>query len=243
MPFTIQPVDVARAPDVAKAMIDARWANPHWKALFEEGFTSSQVTLETGQRLPWNWINGRATKRHQMAVDDKTGEVVGYVRWVMPSHLANAKEPVWPEAQITEPTSEDRVKHERDFKNATNNGRVRGLRKEMMEFRSTPLEEVDAKINEGGPLLSIFELIEVVLDYLAVSPKYQRQGAGALLLRDGLAVADANGLKSYTTASAAGVKLYQNQGFETVEVVTVDYSKFGGVGPVTDYFMIRQPRQ
>ncbi|KEQ99502.1 hypothetical protein AUEXF2481DRAFT_35410 [Aureobasidium subglaciale EXF-2481] len=170
-----------------------------------------------------------------MAVDDKTGEVVGYVRWVMPSHLANAKEPVWPEAQVAEPSSEDRAEHERDFKNATNNGRVRGLRNDMMEFRSTPLEEVDAKINEGGPFL--------FLDYLAVSPKYQRQGAGALLLRDGLAVADANGLKSYTTASAAGVKLYQNQGFETVEVVTVDYSKFGGVEPVTDYFMIRQPQK
>ncbi|KAI5210059.1 acyl-CoA N-acyltransferase [Aureobasidium subglaciale] len=235
MPFSIQPIDVARAPDVAKAMIDARWADPHWKALFEDGFTSSQVTLETGQRLPWNLINGRATKRHQIAVDEATGDVVGYVRWILPSHLATPKDTVWPEAQVAEPTPDDRVKHERDFKNATNSGRVRGLRNDMMAFRSAPLEEVDAKINERGPFL--------FLDYLAVSPKYQRQGAGALLLRDGLAMADANGLKSYTTASAAGVKLYQNQGFETVEVVSVDYSKFGGVEPVTDYFMIRQAQQ
>lgn len=63
-----------------------------------------------------------------------------------------------------------------------------------------------------------------------------------MLLKAGLGVADAHGLKSYVTSSVAGIKLYQKHGFEIVETSTVDYSQFGGVESVTNYFMIRNHR-
>lgn len=84
--------------------------------------------------------------------------------------------------------------------------------------------------------------LETELDYLATAPDHQRQGTGALLLQAGLEVADAYGLKSYVTSSVAGANLYQKHGFEVVETHTMDYSQFGGVEPVTNYFMIRKPQ-
>ena len=84
--------------------------------------------------------------------------------------------------------------------------------------------------------------LETELDYLATAPEYQRRGIGTMLLGAGLEVADAYGLKTYVTSSVAGAKLYQTHGFEVVETHTMDYSQFGGVEPVTNYFMIRKPQ-
>lgn len=84
--------------------------------------------------------------------------------------------------------------------------------------------------------------LETDLDYLATAPEYQRRGIGAMLLQAGLDVADAYGLNSFVTSSVAGIRLYQKHDFEVVETHTMDYSQFGGVEPVTNYFMIRKPQ-
>ncbi|KAI4717571.1 hypothetical protein E4T48_06247 [Aureobasidium sp. EXF-10727] len=152
MSFSIKPVKVTLAPSIAKAMISARWADPHWKALFIPGTSCATVIHETAARLPKNLSSGRATKRHQVAISS-TGEVVAYARWILPEHLAAVTPVVWPEAQVAEPTAEQTEKFEQMFRDVTDDGKIKGLRMDMMEFRSTPLEEVDAKINEGGPFL------------------------------------------------------------------------------------------
>ncbi|KAK6006764.1 hypothetical protein QM012_005772 [Aureobasidium pullulans] len=226
MSISITTADVSLAPSTANAMVSARWKDPHWVSLFKPDISSSKVTFDTAQRLPWNLINGRASNRHQIAVDDTTGEVVAYARWILPVHLISAV--VWPESQVQECTKEKRAEFQQMFEDVGD----RGLRMDLLEFRSTPLEEIDARIKESGPFLE--------LDYLATAPQYQRRGIGAMLLKAGLEVADAHGLKSYVTSSVAGVKLYQKHGFEIVETSTINYSQFGGVEPVTNYFMIRK---
>ncbi|CAD0107469.1 unnamed protein product [Aureobasidium uvarum] len=238
MSFSIKSVDVALAPSIAKAMVSARWAEPHWKALFESTTTPTQIVYDLSQRLPWNLINNRTTKRHQVAIDNATGQVVAYIRWILPTHLASTDPVVWPEAQVAEATPEDRAVYEQMFKAVSDDGKVQGMRMDLLEYLNTPLEEMDAKINEGGPFLC-----KLSLDYLTTATEYQRRGIGAMLLKAGLEVADAHGLRSYVTSSAAGAKLYQNHGYKTVETVTMDYSQFGGTEPVSDYFMIREPRQ
>ncbi|KAG9843980.1 hypothetical protein KCU98_g7923, partial [Aureobasidium melanogenum] len=231
MSISITTADVTLAPSIANAMVSARWKDPHWVALFRSDISSSRVTSETAQRLPWNLITGRASKRHQIAIDNTTGEVVAYARWILPEHLASADLVVWPEAQVQEPTEEEKAEFEKMSKDVTD----RGLRMDLLGYRSTPLEAIDAKIRRGGPFLE--------LDYLATAPEYQRRGIGAMLLKAGLEVADSYGSKSYVTSSVAGAGLYLKHGFEIVETHTVDCSQFGGVEPVTNYFMIRAPQR
>ncbi|KAG9584851.1 hypothetical protein KCU77_g6187, partial [Aureobasidium melanogenum] len=109
MSISITTADVALAPSIANAMVSARWKDPHWVALFRSDISSSRVTSETAQRLPWNLVTGRASKRHQIAVDNTTGEAVAYARWILPEHLASADLVVWPEAQVQEPTEGDKA--------------------------------------------------------------------------------------------------------------------------------------
>lgn len=79
------------------------------------------------------------------------------------------------------------------------------------------------------------------MDYLSTAPAYQRKGIGAELLKSGLDVADANGLRTIVTAQPAGVKLYLNHGFDLMQTVSIDYSQYGGTENKEDHFMIRQP--
>ncbi|KAH0345208.1 acyl-CoA N-acyltransferase, partial [Aureobasidium melanogenum] len=230
MSISITTADITLAPAIANAMVSARWKDPHWVALFRPDISSARVTSETAQRLPWNLITGRASKRHQIAIDNATGKAVAYARWILPEHLASADPVIWPEAQVKEPTEDQRVEFEKMSERVTD----RGLRMDLLEYRSAQLEEIDAKIRESGPFLD--------LDYLATAPEYQCRGIGAMLLQAGLDVADAYGLNSFVTSSVAGIRLYQKHGFEVVETHTIDYSLFGGVEPVTNYFMIRKPQ-
>lgn len=151
MSISITTADINLAASIANAMVSARWADPHWVALFRSDISCSRVTSETAQRLPWNLIDGRASKRHQIAVDTTTGEAVAYARWILPEHLVSKEPVVWPEAQVQEPTEEDKAASEKTFRGITD----RGLRMDLLEYRSTPLEKIDAKIRESGPFLGM----------------------------------------------------------------------------------------
>ena len=60
---------------------------------------------------------------------------------------------------------------------------------------------------------------------------HQRRGAGKMLLRWRTDVADeAKTLMCYLEASPVGQHLYQSAGFEHVETLDMDLSKWGGEG-------------
>lgn len=61
---------------------------------------------------------------------------------------------------------------------------------------------------------------------LVVDPPHQRRGAGALLVKWGLELADKAQLASFLEASDAGKKLYTSLGFEPVHVETFELSKY-----------------
>lgn len=57
----------------------------------------------------------------------------------------------------------------------------------------------------------------IALDLLVVDPKYQRQGAGRMLVKWGTAEADRLGVKAVVEATTYGRGLYEQEGFEFVE--------------------------
>ena len=62
------------------------------------------------------------------------------------------------------------------------------------------------------------------LDGLAVDPRYQRLGYGAVLIRDGLRRADSDQVPTYLeTNSARNAEFYRKFGFDVIEQVAEDY--------------------
>lgn len=155
-------------------MMGARFEDPHWLFIWPNPSLEA-IVAGAAERLPWNLLSGREKTRHQKAIDLETGEVVGYARWHLPPVLAerkkNSNQVVWPEAQVAEPTPEHREFFESKFKAATDNGRIPGLKKEVMLFRSVPLEAADAKIMKDGPYLSMYKFLVYSYPPMLLNPR------------------------------------------------------------------------
>lgn len=155
MSFVVHPCDPADVPGLAATMMGARLTDPHWVTLWEDP-CPEDIIARFRDRVPWNLITGRDTKRQQKVIDIETGEVVGYARWCLPLMLVE-KNNVWLEAQVAEPTPAEREVYEKRYQAGTKNGRAIGLKTGgMVTFRSAPLEAVDARIMKDGPFLGTY---------------------------------------------------------------------------------------
>jgi hypothetical protein len=154
MKFMIQPCFPADAPGLAATMMSARLTDPHWANLWEDQ-SAEQIISKATDRVPWNLVTGRETKRHEKVIDCETNQVVGYARWILPPILAK-NDDVWLEAQVAEATSAERTEYQKAYQACTSNGRPVGMKGgSMMSYRSAPLEAVDARIMQDGPFLSM----------------------------------------------------------------------------------------
>jgi GNAT superfamily N-acetyltransferase len=90
-------------------------------------------------------------------------------------------------------------------------------------------------------IMSASVLTNVALDHISTLPSHQRRGVGALLLRSGIAQADAAGLPILVMATPVGLGLYKKNGFEHVSTIEQDDSKYGGSGSHISHFYIRKP--
>lgn len=79
-----------------------------------------------------------------------------------------------------------------------------------------------------------------MLDYICTTPEYQARGVAGQLLRSGIAVADAAGMRMYVMATPNGLHMYEKHGFKRVKTVTHDYSKWGEDELHVNYFLIRE---
>jgi predicted acetyltransferase len=77
------------------------------------------------------------------------------------------------------------------------------------------------------------------LKLLHTDPQHQRRGAASMLLKWGTDEADRLGIPSYLESSEEGRPLYEKFGYETVDVVTVDFSKWGGPTDASSCLMLR----
>lgn len=78
---------------------------------------------------------------------------------------------------------------------------------------------------------------------VAVSPKYQGQGAGSQILRWGTEKADQQGVEAYLDASPDAVKLYERHGFREVGKLDTWIENDRVVGEwYRNLFMVREPQ-
>lgn len=148
MAYVVQPVSPAEAPSLARAMMSAFYQDKHWVLLWPQ-MSLEDIISRCIERLPWNLVKVRTNKRHEKVVDEASGEIVGYARWILPKGF----EYIWPEAQISEPTAEDYQAYELKWKGATVNGSSKGSNTVMLEDMSGPLAKEEEKIVQDRPFL------------------------------------------------------------------------------------------
>ena len=81
-----------------------------------------------------------------------------------------------------------------------------------------------------------------VLNILVTHPKYQRQGAGSMLVKWGCDKADEYGIICALQASKKGEAVYTKHGFEIKSVREMDLKPYGVDEVELRRGMVRQPR-
>lgn len=144
MPYVVQPVDPGEAEGLARTMMSAFHENRHW-ALLWPNMSLEEIIDGCTQRLPRNLVKDRTYKRHQKVVDEVSGEIVGYARWIVPKGF----EELWLEAQVPEPTTEEHHAYELRWQGATVDGRSKGVNSRMISEMSGPLDAEEERIMKG----------------------------------------------------------------------------------------------
>lgn len=80
-----------------------------------------------------------------------------------------------------------------------------------------------------------------VLALLVTGSQYRRKGAGSLIVKWGIELSEATGLPCYLQASEQGRRLYSHYGFQDIDTVDFDLSKYGLTGVEKMTAMIRDP--
>ena len=63
-----------------------------------------------------------------------------------------------------------------------------------------------------------------------------------MLLSHVLSLADAEGRKTYVESTVTGYPVYKKFGFQDIDLLSMDLSKWGGKEPGINTIMLRQPR-
>ncbi|KAK7448610.1 hypothetical protein Landi51_06286 [Colletotrichum acutatum] len=98
-------------------------------------------------------------------------------------------------------------------------------------------------IEESGARLLIFGSLPraIALDMLMCDPEFQGQGAGRLLVRAGLAIADEMGVDAVVEGSDRGRRLYASEGFDGPHYVCPVPEEFATRRKQT-YWWMRRPK-
>jgi hypothetical protein len=135
------------AEGVAKNNVPAFWSNTWWRILYDA--PAERVLEVVTLRTPWNLLSENEVKRHQVVVDDTTGDIVGYARWMLPTK--HQKE--WLEAKTPEPSKEEIQR----FKDLSDNNRLPHgdpQFKREMDALDDPIEKAEADFAPKKPYIS-----------------------------------------------------------------------------------------
>ncbi|KAI9879338.1 MAG: hypothetical protein M1830_008798 [Pleopsidium flavum] len=142
-------------------------------------------------------------------VDTDSGDIIAFGKWVIYKHER-------PEEEWTKETK-------RDWGEGTN-----------VEAADTFIGAVNQKRRKimAGKAHCLLQILDTL-------PSHQRRGAGTQLIKWGVDVGDKYGIPCYLEASPAGYHLYRKCGFEDVENLDMDLTKWGGKGTHRYVCMIR----
>ena len=118
-PFAVAPCTIEDGPALARNNMSAFWTDSTW-VLIWRGKTLEYVIEQATRRTPHNLLDDPARRRHQKAIDTKTGALVGYLRWILPekgpiSTAAGGPADMWLDAQVPAVNEERRREAEREF--------------------------------------------------------------------------------------------------------------------------------
>ena len=82
-----------------------------------------------------------------------------------------------------------------------------------------------------------------MLVQIKTPPAYQRRGAGELLTKWGVDLANREIIKICLESTPFGRRLYEKCGFEAREVVDFDFSQFGGPKSYAWTMMVKEPEK
>jgi hypothetical protein len=151
MSYAIGSVTVNDAPGLSKVMMSAMYRDPHWALLF--GSMPLQDIIDAcTERLPKALSSNREERRHQKVIDQSTGEIVGYARWILPDGAHGIE---WLDAQVPEASEAEMEAYEKAFKAVTTpEGKIRGMNLEMSSILGKKLQEEVDLVTKGGTYLS-----------------------------------------------------------------------------------------
>ncbi|MCJ1433060.1 hypothetical protein MMC27_002419 [Xylographa pallens] len=241
-PFTISPCSISDGPTLGHINVHAFWTDPTW-VLIWHGQTAEHVALQGARRMARNLLTDPAHRRHQKAVDVASGAVVGFARWILPSASTQAAagphpETLWPEARVPAVSKKRADEAEREYAAAewSFDDGLAELDRPVTEMKAR-LMDGKAYLREWGPA---GPWTGKVLDHLAVLPGYRGQGVGTMLVESGVRAAEEMGLDVFVLGMKAGLGVYRRVGFELVEQIVQDDSRFGGKGEYGAYFLVRE---
>ncbi|KAG9238704.1 acyl-CoA N-acyltransferase [Amylocarpus encephaloides] len=165
--------------------------------------------------------------RNYKIFDTSTGEMAGHCRLQIPYVFSD------------EERREMEERDKREEEQAKREGRHKiwptGSNLEVVELKFGALDEMKKKYVDEGE--------DYICQLLAIDRLYQRKGLGSMLLKHVLDMADAEGRKVYIEATDAGWPLYKKLGFEDIDIIEIDVSKWGGDRIGTNKIMMRQPKK
>ena len=166
------------------------------------------------------------------AVDSETGEIAAFCKWVEPKPGAfpDTSLPAWPK--------ESNV----DLCNETF-GMWATQHLELMQDRCHWCKHSLSRASAHRLYLLDSDMCSADLEIVGTSPRFQRQGAGSMLLQYGCERADEQGFEAFLEAAPDALSLYQKFGFRTAAAMhtLIKCEQFPEGDVYTETFMIREP--
>ncbi|RFU35456.1 hypothetical protein B7463_g846, partial [Scytalidium lignicola] len=233
-PFTIHKCTIRNSEALARNNMSAFWTDSNWVLVWGDR-TLEDVIKQAALRTPFNLLTNRSHKRHQVAIDERTGEIVGYIRWILPDGMGlgmSDKEMgnIWSEAIVPEVSDQEKKEAEKLFQSADWIHRPPPGQLDVGDI-DIPVRAMENKLKKKKYL---------TLDYLAVHPDHRRQGIATILVESGIREAEKMGLPIFVLAMKAGYGVYKKLGFKLLDQIIQDDSMYGGKGEYGVYFLEKE---
>ena len=208
--FAILPASSEDLEAIARISLTTFMENPKTLAFYIFSHDhSSAVAANALREIQFVYRNAPNTTFSKL-VNQSTGEIAGFSIWQSPHPMSTADEEAkWKEAQKA-----------LDRRMDAEVGEPVGTDTELLAaYKAGEHRMRDRHVDPKR---------DYVLSRLAVLPKYQGQGCGSLLLREGLRIVDEHGARAWLEATPAAKPLYERFNWREIDAIVCHVEKRDG---------------